>query len=318
MATFQQRLFVNGAHVRRLRKKQGWTQQELAYEADLSIGRIQKIEAGASVAVQRGTAEALAETLGVPVDYLITTVLPSWQSLPNLGPLTKLRSIMAHAIRNDMNGRHAKAAQSAASVLRSLNYSTNEVAYCEVYLRWISFTDNAGHHDKAIDQCDRLLQLLAEHRHEDERVLQRADYQRGIALRRSGQIWEALALFERLLAKANCPAMEASIHHQLGVIDIECAKNQDYLDRRSAKLESSLAHFKESLRIWDQLGSCHRRGFSLMRAGEALALRREFEAAMRRFVEAIKVLSFHNCTRYVWETERRIEELIYDQDAFNS
>ena len=54
-----------------LRKKAGWTQQELAEKTGLTQASISRIECGGAIDVSISTADALAQAFGITIDELI-------------------------------------------------------------------------------------------------------------------------------------------------------------------------------------------------------------------------------------------------------
>lgn len=62
-------------NVRKHRRAKGWSQEDLAHEADLSVATIRKVEQGGNVRVE--TLHALARALGVPTSALFDTESPA-------------------------------------------------------------------------------------------------------------------------------------------------------------------------------------------------------------------------------------------------
>lgn len=68
-----------GTSLRSARQRAGWSREELAYRSGLSFGAIAQIESGRRREVRLGSLLALANALGVSVDYLVgfqATVAP--------------------------------------------------------------------------------------------------------------------------------------------------------------------------------------------------------------------------------------------------
>ena len=63
-------------HLKRLRKKRGWTQQKLAEEAGMSYVIITKIEQGVSKEPTILSMVKLADALGVSLDELVRRTSP--------------------------------------------------------------------------------------------------------------------------------------------------------------------------------------------------------------------------------------------------
>lgn len=62
-------------NVRKHRRAKGWSQEDLAHEADLSVATVRKVEQGGSVRVE--TLHVLARALEVPTSALFTTEAPA-------------------------------------------------------------------------------------------------------------------------------------------------------------------------------------------------------------------------------------------------
>jgi transcriptional regulator with XRE-family HTH domain len=65
-----------GARLRAARERRGWSREALAFHADLSWSAIAQIESGRRKNVRPQTLAALAEALGVTIDYLVHGVSP--------------------------------------------------------------------------------------------------------------------------------------------------------------------------------------------------------------------------------------------------
>ena len=62
-----------GARLKRAREKKGWSQRELARQAQVRYATISELENGIRTAMNTDTAKRIARSLGVSVDYLIGT-----------------------------------------------------------------------------------------------------------------------------------------------------------------------------------------------------------------------------------------------------
>jgi transcriptional regulator with XRE-family HTH domain len=60
-----------GARVRAARERSGWSREELAFRSQISWPAIAQIESGRRTHLRPGTLSALAEALGVTIDYLV-------------------------------------------------------------------------------------------------------------------------------------------------------------------------------------------------------------------------------------------------------
>jgi len=62
-----------GERLKRAREKKGWSQRELARQAQVRYATISELENGIRTAMNTDTAKRIARSLGVSVDYLIGT-----------------------------------------------------------------------------------------------------------------------------------------------------------------------------------------------------------------------------------------------------
>ena len=66
-----------GRNVRRLRERQGWSQNELARRSGVSQPFVNQLESGRSAQAQASVLQALARALGVTVDELLREEPPA-------------------------------------------------------------------------------------------------------------------------------------------------------------------------------------------------------------------------------------------------
>ena len=62
-----------GERLKAAREKKGWSQRELARQANVRYATISELERGIRTAMNTDTAKKIARSLGVSVDYLIST-----------------------------------------------------------------------------------------------------------------------------------------------------------------------------------------------------------------------------------------------------
>jgi transcriptional regulator with XRE-family HTH domain len=80
-----------GQRLRQSREKKGWSQRELARQAQVRYATISELETGSRTAMSTDTAKRIARALGVSVDYLIGTYEDDEDTLSTPGRATRKR-----------------------------------------------------------------------------------------------------------------------------------------------------------------------------------------------------------------------------------
>jgi len=230
---------------------------------------------------------------------------PEWVQLP--AGMTLDRARLRRAIFLDMDGKHAAAAGLMHDLLE-LVPTGRDTWKIRVYAltQLASFQTNMGHNDVALETLASIVEEPHGKGRESSPLLRRADYVRGIALRRMGQYAEAHERFQELI---NSQDIELPALHQLGVANLVQGIALD----DAALLSDAEVLLDECLdRLGRETGQAgYRAALAMRRMGQLRDHQGKTAEAIHCYLEAFGIFASHRATRYVKATRAELNRLLF-------
>jgi hypothetical protein len=296
-------------HIQERLNELGWTLDEFRYQTERTSENSKPLAMNTITAVIKGravrydTAVHVARTLGVTLaDLTEQQIFPDTLAmLPIPGLSDKILDSLSKACEFDLDKKYPEA---VAECDKLLNESQTWEEGAMIQIRRASFQDNGGEHRQALDALEELLAKAGAREGVAALLLRWAEYHKGIALRRLGDLGEAAVVFAGLRGDKKLEHYNAATH-QLGVVRLEQAKLQTEDTCRRALLTEALDLFEEAAANWGTENN-HRQGFSRRRAAEAHLLLGSIRQAIQAFADALVILARCHCGRYVDETREEL------------
>jgi transcriptional regulator with XRE-family HTH domain len=293
---------LDGARVRQLREASGLSQREFADRADIGLRTLSAVEGNART-VKADIATQIAEVLEKSLGELGEPVV-SWLWVPNLDPPDQRK--LTAAIRGDMRGEHAKAAERCRDVLLAAEELGEFEVYAAVLVKLVTFLDHAGEHEQALDELDSFFVRVDTEHPTCHGEIDWARYHRGICLRRLERFDDARLDLQQLVDDGG-PYRQSALY-QLVVVDLEQAL-KDGARRLPVDL---LDRLQECHDAWIPQES-HRHAFPLRRMGQWYAVNGQYRESCECFMKAIELFARHDCDRYVEASFKDMRKYVLDR-----
>ena len=322
--------------IRELQKKTGWTVLRISEE---TVGYFESIgvEGKRPISertirnaldgnpVDLTTALAVAHVFETDLSIIEWARVAPWEASP---PRRKeyWSTDWSKGLKMDMSGDHENAIAVFDDVLGRLPDDIALPIKLELLVQRGIAIDQAGQHEEAAKEFRSIIDAIMDVNPYQTGLLFSAKYHLGIALRRQNNFDDAEVEFLDLLKLIQATANEAdqshpfepSVLHQLGVLSL-CKAKGCIAPERKTFLQAAIENLQLADEKWAFLfenampADGHRRGYTLRRLGEAHAELGDQHLAAHFFFEAVSILSWYRCDRYIEETRQLYRTYILDQ-----